>query len=317
VVLCACEARTPGDSITVQRAGGPNPAPSQPQVAPSYPPTTTAAGDAFEGLARLNAYRTAASLDGVALGAESSNGCEKHLAYLAWESASQHVACILSHDEPDKANPYRTALGESAGRGALLACAPEGTELGVVQAVDRWIGSLYHRVPLLDPALGNVGIAYGNGYVCLNYKDGRRLDAQAQVVLWPPDGYQDVPTAFVGRETPCPTNPKDPSDTPAEQCPRGGFIMTATWYGGTSFGSVSSAPRLMLPPTTDPVPLLAWYADRISGHDPEPGSMPGTIAVVPADNLPAIATVRVEVQALVDGQEEVLSWSFTTGTRAE
>ncbi len=284
----------------------------------SYP--SPAASDAIlDGLARLNSYRAAAGVPVTALDGATSGGCLRHLQYL--EAAAQITnggGCLLDHAEPDHGNPYYSPDSEHAGKGALMACVPPSQGgLHSWKAIDRWMDSLYHRIPILAPGLQRVGLAEHGGYVCLHFRDGT-TEAKAQLVVWPPDGIVDVPTMFVGRESPCPTAPSDPYGTPPEQCPGSGYIMTATWYGPSSVGfSEVSSVEARLEATSQPVPLLAWYADTIPEHDPEPGLVPRTVAIAPASALASNMRVRGDVKAVIDGSPVTASWGFRTGFRSE
>jgi len=167
--------------------------------------------------------------------------------------------------------------------------------------------------------LTKVGAASIQGYNCFNYNaTGNttvlKLD---HPVLWPANGMTDVPRSFGGNEGPCPTNPTDP--TAGGSCAAAGFIISATYYGwGTNRASaLTSVANVTLTDTGTQaaVPLLTWYADGVSGHDPAHGYMRDEIALVPQAALTANTTYRVDVDAVVSGAAAPLSWSFTTGTR--
>lgn len=288
-----------------------------PQVA-RYPEVTSGPGTIAEGVASLNRYRELAGLSPVALDEGASTGCLGHLQYLAWESDHVHEgACNLRHDEPDAANPYRSDANEAWGMGALLACdRTPSSRLSLAHAVDRWINSLYHRLPVLDPGLSSVGAAELDGFVCLHFATGTSDIASPSRVLWPPADTVDVPRAFVGRENPCPSTPASPDATNPLNCPTSGFIVTATWFGpskGYPFADKAPIAGLFDTRTGEAVPLLAWYADGVAGHDPLPGLVGQTVALVPAEPLAPGARYRVEMGE--PGSEE--SWTFRTGDRSE
>jgi len=275
-----------------------------------YPDESAGAGTLDDGIAALNAYRARAGLGAVVADATWSSACLGHLRYLDHLSVSGHGgACVLLHDEPDEANPHHAPLHENAAAGALLACDRNG--LGLGRAVDRWVNSLYHRLPLLDPGLVRVGAATYAGFACLHYASGTvALDTPRQVV-WPPDGTLGVPRGFVGREQPCPTTPLDPQGTPATSCPASGFILTSTWYGPEgphTTGWTNEAP-VLLREDGQIAPLLAWYADGVPGHDPVEGLIPRTVAWVPASSLAQTTGYRARMAGT--------SWSFRTGSRFE
>lgn len=293
------------------------PSASPPALSPDvlvYPDVSMGAGSIEEGIAALNEYRALAGLQPVVSDAAWSTACLGHLRYLDFASTEQYGgACVLMHDEPDESNPSYAPLHEKAAGGALLACdRTSETQLSLGRSVDRWINSLYHRLPLLDPGLVRVGGASYGGYVCLHYASGTLPLDEPQQVFWPPANTFDVPISFVGRERPCPTTPADPNGTAAEQCPAAGFIMSSTWYGpeyGYPYSSSSAAPALFTDDDGQAVPLLAWYADGVAGHDPAAGLIPRTIAWVPAATLEEGRRYRAELS----GE----SWTFRTGSRVE
>ncbi|HYP88703.1 MAG TPA: CAP domain-containing protein [Polyangiaceae bacterium] len=288
-----------------------------------YPPAA-GAGDVATAIAQLNRFRASLGLSVVTLDDASSVGCEGHLQYLIEEAENTGQRGYLEHTENNHDNSHYSAANEQAGKNSDLAWGQSGGPGGTMgqslgQAVDLWINGVYHRRPLLDPGLTKVGAASIQGYNCFNYNAAGnttvlKLD---HAVLWPADGMTDVPRAFGGNEGPCPTNPADP--TASGSCAAAGFIISATYYGwGTNRASaLTSVSSVTLTDTTTSaaVPLLTWYADGVSGHDPAHGYMRDEIALVPQAALTPNTTYRVDVDAVVGGSAAPLSWSFTTGTR--
>lgn len=308
--------------VTIACGGKTAPEPDSGVEPPQAYPTAAIGNETeAQGVERLNVYRALAQLGSVAVDESISQACAGHLQYLAEEAATTgNVDCLLSHSEDNHNNPYYSAIHEQAGMGALIACvAPSAGGLHLSRAVDRWIGSLYHRIPLLSPGLSFVGVAEYGGYVCLNYQQGTVPLSEVQLVTWPSAGMTDVPTDFPGRESPCPTTPLSPLATSADQCPASGFILTATWYGPTGSGSFSQMNGAAITDETAgcALGLLALYADGLSGSDPVPGAIPRTLALVPGASLPAGTLVRVDSDGVMDGVERVAAWQFTTGARKE
>jgi hypothetical protein len=289
-----------------------------------YPPFAAAGGTIDDGLAQLNLYRALVGLSTVALDAPSSTGCAAHLQYLICAAAAGGGTGYLEHTETGFPQ-CATDGGAQAGIASDLAWGESsmnrvtvGESLG--QAVDDWMNGLYHRTPLLNPGLTKVGVASTEGYNCLDYAaSGNTVAARAATpVLFPPAGTTDVPDTFGGNEGPCPTAPADPLT--ATTCPGSGFIVSANFYGwstgnASAIGAVASV-TLTDTAASAAVPLLAWYADTIAGHDPAPGYVKNEIALVPQASLAAGHSFSVAIQATVSGQPMNLSWSFTTGSRA-
>lgn len=287
-----------------------------------YPAYAGDNGTVAEGIAQLNLYRSLVGLSQVTLDSASSAACATHLQYLVCAQATMGMG-YLEHTETGVPS-CATDGGEPAGIDSDLAWGQGSTNGKVTdqsmgQAVDLWINGLYHRNPLLNPGLTKVGAASTDGYNCLDYNaPGNTVSERASSpVLLPPDGTTDVPETFGGFESPCPTA-ADPLT--ATNCGGSGFIVTANWYGwvnGNSPHAITAVSSVTMTDTTTnaAVPLFAWYADTISGHDPAPGYVQNEIALVPQASLAANTTFSVAISATISGQATNLSWSFTTGSR--
>jgi len=303
--LAACSAGGGDDDLG---PAGPTPQP--------YPEVSTTPG-AEEGLARLNMYRRLAGLPEVQGDNSGEYACEGHLDYLLWEAENGKGTCYLSHTEPNHSNPHYSPENETAGKNSVIAC---GVNMGFKQtlseAVDMWINTLYHRLPLLDSGLTTVGFASKNGVNCINYRPGTDTANKAErAIVWPADGMYDVPTTFVGFEAPCPTLPDNPLATNGADCSPSGFIPSVSWY---RWGKMSAEPvvNLINEATGEAVPLLAWYGDGVSGHDPAKGYTPSTISMVPQDELAPNTIYRIEVDAAPgDAAPQSVRSRFTTGDR--
>ncbi|MBI5533541.1 MAG: hypothetical protein HY898_12555 [Deltaproteobacteria bacterium] len=314
-VLCACSASnddsggwTPGGGD----AGDDGTTPPEPKPYPAW----SKGGTADDGLARLNEYRTLAGLAPVQGNNDAAHACEGHLDYLIWESKSNGKGqCYLSHTEPNHSNPNYSADNENAGKNSVIACGyGSNGDQGLAEAVDLWINSLYHRLPLLHAGLTEVGFASKQGWNCINYRPGTQKTKAAAAVIWPPAETYDVPTDFVGFEAPCPTKVDNPLATNGMDCQGSGFIVTASWNNWGGFQSVQSV-DLIEDATGTPVPLLVWYGDGVVGHDPAKGYTPDTISIVPQASLAANTKYRVDIKATVGGDASNVLTSFTTGDR--
>lgn len=319
------DASTSGDATSGSATGSDGSAPTS-LVYPPY----AGNGTIDDGIAQLNLYRTFVGLGQVALDPVSSAGCAEHLQYLICAEATKGMG-YLEHTETG-VPACATDGGGTAGVDSDLAWG-ESTTNGVVtdqslgEAVDLWVNGLYHRNPLLDPGLTKAGAASSGGYNCLDYgAPGNTATVRAaSPVLFPPNGATDVPETFGGFESPCPTA-ADPLT--ATSCGGSGFIVTANWYGWSTGGASAidavSSVSMTDTATDASVPLFAWYADTISGHDPAPGYVHNEIALVPQASLSANtaysvtidATISETINATTSEQTTTLSWSFTTGTRA-
>ena len=102
-------------------------------------------------LAALNVYRHTVGLPPAALDAELSKGCRSHAVYLVKNIDRPAVQGLGMHEE-DASLPGATPEGRRAGKRSVITVEPEADA-----AVDGWMNTLYHRVPLLNPDLKKIG----------------------------------------------------------------------------------------------------------------------------------------------------------------
>ena len=100
-------------------------------------------------------------------------------------------------------------------RPAAIACS-SGSKYSLGNAVDLWINSLYHRLPLLHPGLMRIGAAVvtsgRNTWTCIQYRPGTDGSVRApHEIFWPPPDVPNTDRTFNGNEGPCPTA-DDPLD---------------------------------------------------------------------------------------------------------
>ena len=104
-------------------------------------------------LDRLNQIRKDAHLPEVQLDKTLSKGCRLHSLYLVKNVDHPAVQGLGGHEEDPKL-PGATPEGKKAGKNSVIAFA-DATPL---QAVDAWLGTLYHRLPMLDTRLTTIGV---------------------------------------------------------------------------------------------------------------------------------------------------------------
>lgn len=184
-------------------------------------------------LDHLNGIRERAlgsSLDDepVGLDRELSDGAARHALYLA-KNPSQAEAWPDAHEE------YADAAGfspEGAWAGGHAVIAP-GSRSGVA-AIDSWMGTFYHRIPLLESGLMKVGFALEKGYAVMD-TNSLRLPTEPRsylqwnrgaesigtwLIRWPHDGMRDVPTRF---------EPELPNPVPGEDQGDWGYPITVSF----------------------------------------------------------------------------------------
>jgi uncharacterized protein YkwD len=107
-----------------------------------------------EVLRKVNEQRKAAGLSPVEMDASLSRGCLLHARYVAANSDHPKVQGLGVHQE-DSTLPGATPEGAQAARAAVIAQVSLPLE-----ALSYWMGSFYHRIPILDPNLKRIGFAY-------------------------------------------------------------------------------------------------------------------------------------------------------------
>ncbi len=165
------------------------------------------------------------------------------------------------------------------------------------EAIDEWMSTFYHRLPLLEPGLVRVGWGL--------YKGTAVLDSSSMVVeglgkgrvLWPYDGMVDVPLSF---------RSELPNPVPGEDQGSWGYPITVQTFG--------TNPKLELKlheESEERLPLECFYStpDR-----------PTNITLVPSNAYCLIPKERLKPRTtyVVTGkfdEGEAFSWSFRTGAR--
>ncbi|HJL16382.1 MAG TPA: CAP domain-containing protein [Sandaracinaceae bacterium LLY-WYZ-13_1] len=269
---------------------------------PTAPPEPT--GDVIaDGLARLNWHRSMLGLPPVTEADTFSEGCRLHLSYLQQLSA-ELGSPQLSHSE-DLSKPYASEEGNRAGIDSVLSLGR--SDIG--DAVDGWMNTLYHRLPLIHPGLQEVGIAYAEegSYACVQYRRGTDASAVApHPIRWPPPDVMQTDRTFTGNESPCPTA-EDPLGGGA--CPPSAAIATLGLHGHGALSDVEA--EILRLDTGESLPLFRTYhANGPSPHEMM-GYLEGTVALVPEpESELARALYEVRVRATVGGEAEEYRWRF-------
>jgi hypothetical protein len=260
-----------------------------------------------DGVARINWFRALVGLGPVTDDPDMTRGCELHVAYMiALEAETGGPG--LTHPE-DLSKPYASEEGDRAGRGSVLSYG----QGGIAGAVDGWMNTLYHRLPLIHPGLERVGVAFGESYACVYTSAGTRDAVAPHPLLWPPPDIESTERQFHGNESPCPTV-ADP--LAGGDCPPSAAIATLGLHGMGDLGAVAG--RLTNLDTDIDVPLFATYwAGGASPHEQQ-GYLDESVALVPEPGSSLErALYQVTIDATVGGTSQVFRWRFRTGRTFE
>jgi hypothetical protein len=122
---------------------------------------------------------------------ELGAGCRAHALYLA-RHPKQLEAWPDAHEEyPDQEG--FSALGAGAGSRSVIAPGTSNEQ----EAIDGWMATFYHRLPLTSPGLIGIGWGHEAGIAVLDCASlWASWVAPGRVVVWPVDGATDVPLRF-------------------------------------------------------------------------------------------------------------------------
>ncbi len=267
--------------------------------APGAPPVDPVAQRALEYLRTLRAaafrkVRRVVSTD-VSFDPDLCEGCKLHTAYLA-KHREQLSAWPDAHEEyPDKEG--FTTEGARAGLASVIVgpgvSSPE-------DAIDGWMGTFYHRLPLIDPGLVRIGWSLQHGIAALDSGSMVAPFEFPAYVPWPAAGATDVPTRFSGPELPHPV--------PGEDQMRWGYPVTVQTFAYEAEPDVKLA--LWQGQPQDGLPVECWFSTPLKPTNPKlaPANAfclipkarlkPGTLYTVVAEGIPERTRV---------------TWTFTTG----
>lgn len=243
-------------------------------------------------LALLNYYRKASGVMPVRLDQALSERCEQHVQYMETNNE-------LTHDQ-DSAKPDATPDGALAGRSSDLASGVRDLN----HAIELWIHSLYHRLPLLDPSMTQIGMAFApeGGYACLYVYDidESMRNVQYRPVVFPAPGMMNVPTTFKGNERP------DPLAGQSAQYPVG-EVMTASFPSEAHINAMAVT-------LTDTHGLSVRGLTRLprDTNDPSVAVQRNTVSFIPLAPLAAGARYTVSMHGIVDHAPFSTEWTFRT-----
>jgi hypothetical protein len=259
---------------------------------------TASEGDAAAVLQRLNAHRKAAGLELVVMDPALAKGCGSHAAYLVKNVDDPSTQGLGLHSEEAKLPGY-TKEGERAGKAAVIFLGKEGPD-----AVEGWIGSLLHRIPLLQSRLKKVGYGVARGgpagvTVVLDATNGMGAGKDAPVVLYPADGQKDVPLAFT---------PEIPDPIPESVDKKAGYPVTAIFSEGALVKDVKASLK-----DGDGHEVSIWLStpEKPAAADYQRN----TVGLIAQEPLKPSTTYTVAIAARVTGKPWVKTWTFTTAAK--
>lgn len=246
-------------------------------------------------LDKLNEYRKAAGLNEVELDDELSSACVAHCKYLVKNNSDGTRE--TPHDEVKGRDGF-TEAGQRAARNSVISWA--GT---AQKAVDEWMATVFHRIPLLRYGVEKIGVGVSADIVALDCQQGGKLHGHhsKDPILWPPDGATDVPVSF------CPSG-EVPDPLPVQwspPCPAG-FPVTIQFPLGKKF---TSSTMTLLDSNDDIVECYLTTPESPLAKHQICAEFAG---LIPKKKLKRGASYTVRFACKVNDEEFTRAWTFRT-----
>jgi hypothetical protein len=248
-----------------------------------------------EALDVVNRYRALAGVSSIGHDTSLGPGCVDHANYLWINRGKGEVAGLRAHEQVPSL-PGASSAGARCGKAAVIHFAAPSASA----AVDAWMGTLYHRAPILSPYVDRIAIgAAGDARKAVAMMFAIRRVDHGWPVAFPADGQHDVPTKFVP-EVPNPIPSSATAGYPFTlQFPIGDKLVdvAATFLDGDG----NAVPFYLSSPEK---PASASHAQR------------GLVGVIPQRPLRAATRYTVTVAATWRGRRDTWTSTFTTGPEA-
>jgi hypothetical protein len=248
----------------------------------------------------LNKARKQCGLREVTLAADLSVGCGNHAKYLVVNKGNPLLDGLEGHHHERKELKEFTEDGAKAASNSVIA-EVGGPNGAASQAIETWLANFYHRIPLLNPNLNEVGIGYFRGtssvVACIDARSNHSKKETSETVCYPASGQKNVPLKFAGNEHPDPI----PSDYPGPV----GFPITITFPTSKTITQVAvklfDPRKTMLPYIVSTPEFPATSFDQLN-----------TVCIFPKLILRRATTYTVQLRCLVSGDPYERTWQFTT-----
>jgi uncharacterized protein YkwD len=258
---------------------------------PSTPPPVAPTALALE---RINGYRTAAGVPEMVAHPALMESAAGHVRYYESNRGAESLVGMGLHEQTPEAPGFTGASMRDRAKAAGYGdeAVTENAGFGRLEAaIDWYMDTVNHRLPLIHPSALDVGMAHsaetGFGILAVGLR-GDRLDVDLPSV-YPPSGATDVQTTWDGAET--------PDSAPGIARPLG-YQITAAFARFQKVEWIAAELR-----DSAGVPLAVSV--------PETGWMRAA-AIIPHRPLSPGEVYTARVEALVGGATVTKEWSFTT-----
>lgn len=213
-----------------------------------------------------------------------SAGCDAHARYLS-KHPDQLAKWPDAHEEYSDRAAF-SVVGNWAGMHSVIAPGCRGPR----ESIDAWMGTFYHRLPLLDAGLIRMGWGMHDRIGVLD--SGSIVDPRERAgwIAWPPADRRDVPRAFV---------PELPNPIPGADQSAWGYPITVQRFAD------QARVTMRLLDGTKPVPCHFLTPEKPKNLDLVP---PRTYCLIPQSHLAPSRTYTVELTM----ENETFTWTFKT-----
>lgn len=246
----------------------------------------------------LDAIRRAtlgATAPGLGVDRELSDACRAHALYLL-KHPKQAQSWPEAHEEYPGEEGF-TPAGSRAGLSSVIHPSAASCE----QAIDGWMGTFYHRIPLLEAGLIRIGWAMEKGVAVL---DCESLVGQADTVgfcVWPSAGATAVPRRFA---------PEIPSPVPGEDQSAWGYPVTLQYRELSEDPDVTL--KLCVGGKRGGPEVPCHYSTPRKPTNPQCAPQ-WAYCLIPKQTLAANTAYTVVATGLPKGAD--FTWTFTTGAK--
>jgi uncharacterized protein YkwD len=256
---------------------------------------------------RINHYRDIAGLPRMSIDKSLNAAANNHALYVSSNTNAGHLQSDKKHEYFTGEMPWdRTRYF-----GYMSPMVAENIHFkqANIGAVDDWMDSVYHRIPLISPIYTHMGYGYvakGTRYVNVLEVGAIRYNGLSrQTVVYPVDGQKGVPVTWSGLEEPDPFRLYPSAKGP------GGYPITLLVTGDRV-----ERVELVSASITDGQSSTDFY--RFDATNDSALVESNVIALIPKNALKPRTTYRVNAVIKVsysdDTREEIKKeWSFTTG----
>lgn len=247
----------------------------------------------------INFYRKTAGLKPVTADPALSKGCVAHAQYLVKNADHPSTKALGTHKE-DPELPGYTKEGSKAAASSVIYSTGDP-----VAAVDGWMATLFHGVPLIDPRLTKVGLGYAKSdksggffVVDTSVRDGKATD---KPVLFPADRQEDVSLNFA---------PERPDSLPESKDKIAGYPVTAIFPPNATVKDVTAS--LKDDADND---IEVWLSTPEKPAGDQKRFQRNAVCLIAKVPLKPSTTYTVAMKAKVSQKAWSESWSFTTGKK--